>query len=97
VAYPADILDNVLRGGAQFNDLHLTDPRIDRALDQGRAAPDLAKALAAYQQAEAAAIDDSRVIPLYSAVEPYLVRNGIGLTFSEGPSPFLWETVSEQR
>jgi ABC-type oligopeptide transport system substrate-binding subunit len=97
LAYPADILDNVLRGGAQFNDLHLADPRIDRALDEGRTAPDLAKALTAYQQAEAAAIDDSRVIPLYSGAEPYLVRNGISLTFTDGPSPFLWESVSEQR
>src|SRR5207248_1067429 len=70
VPYPSDILETVLRANGQFNNLRLFDPEIERALDQGRAAASWDAALSAYRQAEAVAVAQNRVIPLYSGVEP---------------------------
>src|SRR5438067_8336192 len=77
VPFPSDFLENVIRGNAQFNNLRLFDPEIDRSLDQGRAALTWDGAVKAYQQAEAVALAQNRLIPLYSGVEPYLVRTGL--------------------
>ena len=76
VPYPSDILETVLRANGQFNNLRLFDPEIERALDQGRVAASWEAALSAYRQAEAVAVAQNRVIPLYSGVEPYLVKPG---------------------
>jgi ABC-type transport system substrate-binding protein len=93
VPHPADILENVLRSGGQFNNLGLSDPRVDGALDLGRTAGSFDQALAAYQQAEQIALDDARLIPLYTGVEPYLVRAGIRVSFTSGVIPYRWEDV----
>jgi ABC-type oligopeptide transport system substrate-binding subunit len=93
IPYPSDILENVLRGNSQFNNLRLSDPQIEQALDQGRDAPTLDGALKAYQQAEALALAQNWVIPLYSGVEPYLVRPGLHVPFTGGTIAYRWEDV----
>jgi ABC-type oligopeptide transport system substrate-binding subunit len=91
--YPSDVLENLLRRNAQFNDLRLSDPRVDAALDQGKAALTWEAAIKAYQQAEEIAITDNRVIPLYSGVESYLVKPGLQVPFRGGAIPYRWEEV----
>src|SRR2546421_526181 len=93
VPYPSDILENVLRANAQFNNLRLFDPEIERGLDQGRAAASWEAALAAYQQAEGVAVTQNRVIPLYSGVEPYLVKPGLHIPFIGRTIATRWEEV----
>jgi oligopeptide transport system substrate-binding protein len=91
--YASDVLDNLLASNAQFNNLHLSDPRIDAALAAATAAPAWDDAIKAYQQAEAIALADHRLIPLYSGVEPYLVRSGLNVPFSGGTIAYRWEDV----
>jgi ABC-type transport system substrate-binding protein len=93
VPFPSDILENVLRANTQFNNLRLFDPEIERALDQGRTALTWDDALKAYQQAESVALAQNRLIPLYSGVEPYLVRPGLHLPFIGGAIAYHWEDV----
>jgi oligopeptide transport system substrate-binding protein len=93
VPYPADILENVLRANAQFNNLRLFDPGIEQALDQGKAATSWEGAIAAYQRAEGLALQQNRLIPLYSGVEPYLVRPGLRVAFRGGTIAYRWEDV----
>ena len=93
VPYPSDVLDTILRANSQFNNLHLYDPEIERGLDQGRAALTWDDAMKAYQQTEGLALQQNRLIPLYSGVEPYLVRPGLRVPFSGGSIPYRWENV----
>ena len=93
VPYPSDFLESVLRASSQFNNLRLFDSGLEQALDQGRAALTWDAALKAYQQAEELALAQNRLIPLYSGVEPYLVRPGLHVAFSGGTIPYRWETV----
>jgi len=93
VPYPSDILDTVLRANSQFNNLRLFDADVERALDQGRAALTWEDALKAYEQAESVALAQTRLIPLYSGTEPYLVGPGLRVPFSGGSIPYRWETV----
>jgi ABC-type oligopeptide transport system substrate-binding subunit len=93
IPFPSDILENVIRGNAQFNNLALDDPEIDRTLDQGRAAPGWDDAIKSYQQAEGVALTQNWLIPLYSGVEPYLVRPGLTVPFGGGTIPYHWEDV----
>jgi len=93
IPFPSDILENILRANSQFNNLRLFDPDIERALDQGRGAPSWDDALKAYQQAEAVALTQNRLIPLYSGVEPYLVRSGLHVPFVGGTIAYHWEDV----
>jgi len=93
IPYPSDILENVIRANSQFNNLRLFDPAIESALDQGRAATTWDDALKAYQQAEMVALSQNRLIPLYSGVEPYLVRSGLRVPFVGGAIAFHWEDV----
>jgi ABC-type oligopeptide transport system substrate-binding subunit len=71
----------------------LSDPRIDAAMAQAKAAPSWDDAIKAYQAAEAIALADQRLIPLYSGVEPYLVRSGLKVPFSGGAIAYRWEDV----
>lgn len=91
--YPSDVLESLLRTGGQFNNLGLSDPQADAALDQGKAATTVDAAMRAYQQAEAVVINDNRLIPLYSGVEPYLVQRGIMVPFTGGVIAYHWEDV----
>jgi oligopeptide transport system substrate-binding protein len=91
--YPSDVLDNLLASNAQFNNLRLSDPRIDAALGQARAAPSWDEAIKGYQRAEEIALADHRLIPLYSGVESYLVKPGLRVPFSGGTIAFHWEDV----
>jgi ABC-type oligopeptide transport system substrate-binding subunit len=91
--YASDVLDNLLASNAQFNNLHLSDPRIDGALGQAKAATNWDDAIRAYQSAEEIALADHRLIPLYSGVEPYLVKPGLQVPFSGGTIAFRWEDV----
>jgi len=91
--YASDVLDNLLGFNSQFNNLHLTDSRIEIALAQAKAAPNWDDAIKAYQGAEAIALADHWVIPLYSGVEPYLVRSGLKVPFSGGTLAYRWEDV----
>jgi ABC-type oligopeptide transport system substrate-binding subunit len=93
IPFPSDILENILRANSQFNNLRVFDPEIERALDQGRAATSWDDALKAYQQAEATALSQNRLIPLYSGVEPYLVRSGLHVPFVGGTIAYHWEDV----
>jgi ABC-type oligopeptide transport system substrate-binding subunit len=93
IPYPADFLENVIRGGSQFNNLALNDLDIERALNQGRTALTWDDAIKAYQQAEAVALSQGWVIPLYHGVEPYLVRAGLKVPFTGGTIPYRWEDV----
>jgi oligopeptide transport system substrate-binding protein len=93
VPFPADILENVLRANSQFNNLRLFDGDIEAALDQGRVAPSWDDALKAYQRAEMVALSQNRLIPLYSGVEPYLVRSGLHVPFVGGTIAYRWEDV----
>ena len=93
IPYPSDVLENILRANAQFDNLRLFDPQIEGALDQGRAALTWEDALKGYQQAEATALAQNRLIPLYSGVEPYLVRSGLRVPFAGGTIPYHWEDV----
>jgi len=93
VPFPSDILENILRANSQFNNLRVFDSEIERALDQGRAATSWNDALKAYQQAEAIALNQNRLIPLYSGVEPYLVRSGLHVPFVGGTIAYHWEDV----
>jgi len=91
--YPSDVLDNLLASSAQFNNLHLSDARIDAALAGAKAAPNWDDAVKGYQSAEEIALADHRLIPLYSGVEPYLVKRGLQVPFSGGTIAFRWEDV----
>jgi ABC-type oligopeptide transport system substrate-binding subunit len=91
--YPSDVVDNLLVSNAQFNNLRLSDPRLDAAAAKARAAPNWDDAVKGYQGAEEIALSDHRLIPLYSGVEPYLVKRGIQVPFSGGPIAFRWEDV----
>jgi ABC-type oligopeptide transport system substrate-binding subunit len=91
--YASDVLENLLASNAQFNNLHLSDPRIDAALAAAKAAPNWDDAIKGYQQAEEIALTDHRLIPLYSGVEPYLVRPGLKVPFSGGTIAYRWEDV----
>jgi oligopeptide transport system substrate-binding protein len=91
--YASDVLDNLLASNAQFNNLHLSDPRIDGALGQAKAATNWDDAIGAYQSAEEIALADHRLIPLYSGVEPYLVKPGLQVPFTGGTIAFRWEDV----
>jgi len=93
VPHPADVLENVLRGGAQFNDLQLADPRVDAALDEARATVTFDEAMKAYRRAEEIVLSEARLIPLYSGVEPFLVRAGLRVAFTGGVIPYRWEEV----
>jgi oligopeptide transport system substrate-binding protein len=93
IPFPSDFLENVIRANSQFNNLRLFDPDIERLLNQGRAAPTWDDALTAYQQAEAIAISQNWVIPLYHGVEPYLVRPGLHVPFVGGTITYRWEDV----
>ncbi len=91
--FPSDVLDNLLASNAQFNNLRLSDPRIDGYLAAAKAQPNWDDAIKTYQQAEAVALADYRLIPLYSGVEPYLVRSGLKVPFSGGTIAYRWEDV----
>jgi len=39
------------------------------------------------------ALSQNRLIPLYSGVEPYLVRSGLRVPFVGGAIAFHWEDV----
>jgi len=91
--YPSDVLENLLRSNAQFNNIAISDPQVDMALDQGKGAVTFDSALKAYQQAEAIALNENRLIPLYSGVEPYLVRPGVTVPFVGGGIAYRWEDV----
>jgi ABC-type transport system substrate-binding protein len=93
VPHPSDFLENVLRSSSPFNNLRLFDMDTEHALDQGRAALTWDDAIKAYQQAEGLALAQNRLIPLYSGVEPYLVRPGLRVPFSGGTIAYRWETV----
>jgi ABC-type oligopeptide transport system substrate-binding subunit len=93
IPYPSDMLENILRANAQFNNLRLMDPAIEQALDQGRQAVSWDSALAAYQRAIALALQQNRLIPIYTGVEPYLVRPGLRIEFSGGAIAYRWENV----
>jgi len=93
VPHPADVLENVLRRNAQFNNLQLDDPRIEADLTQGLTAPTFEEGIRGYQAADALAVDDVDVIPLYSGVEPYLVRPGLRVSFMGTVIPYRWEEV----
>jgi ABC-type transport system substrate-binding protein len=93
VPYPSDFLENVLRASSQFNNLRLFDNGVEQALDEGRAALTWDDALKAYQQAEGLALAQNRLIPLYTGIEPYLVRPGLHVPFSGGTIAFRWENV----
>jgi oligopeptide transport system substrate-binding protein len=93
VPYPSDFLENVIRANSQFNNLRLFDPEVERALDQGRAALTWEEALKAYQLAEGQVLAQNRLIPLYSGIEPYLVRPGLRVPFSGGTIAYRWENV----
>jgi ABC-type oligopeptide transport system substrate-binding subunit len=93
VPYPSDMLENILRANAQFNNLRLMDPAIEQALDQGRQAVSWDSAIAAYQRAVALALQQNRLIPIYTGVEPYLVRPGLRIGFSGGAIAYRWENV----
>src|SRR3989475_1239290 len=91
--YPSDVLDNLLASNAQFNNLRLTDSQVDGDLAAAKAATTWDGAIKAYQQAEEIVIADHRLIPLYSGVEPYLVRSGVKVPFSGGSIAYRWEDV----
>ncbi|HSO94185.1 MAG TPA: hypothetical protein VLS53_06940, partial [Candidatus Dormibacteraeota bacterium] len=91
--YPSDVLENLLRTNAQFNNVAISDPQVDAALEQGKGALTFDGALKAYQQAESIALSENRLIPLYSGVEPYLVRPGITVPFIGGSVAYHWEDV----
>ena len=91
--FPSDVLENLLRTNAQFNNLRLSDPQVDAALDQGKKATTFDAAMKAYQQAESIAITDNRMVPLYSGAEPYLVRSGVSVPFIGGSIAYRWEDV----
>jgi ABC-type oligopeptide transport system substrate-binding subunit len=91
--YPSDVLDNLLASNAQFNNLRLTDSQVDAVLATARSATSWDAAIKAYQQAEEIVLADHRVIPLYSGVEPYLVRSGLKVPFSGGTIAYRWEDV----
>jgi oligopeptide transport system substrate-binding protein len=93
IPFPEDFLENVLRANSQFNNLRLFDPTLEHTLDQGRAALTFDDALKAYQQAEAIALGQNWVIPLYHGVEPYLVRSGLHVPFVGGTIGYRWEDV----
>jgi ABC-type oligopeptide transport system substrate-binding subunit len=93
VPYPADLFENVIRTNAQFNNLHLEDQQVDAALDQGRAALTPADAIKAYQHADELVLQATRLIPLYSGVDPFLVRSGLRVAFAGGMIPYRWEEV----
>ena len=93
IPFPSDILETILRANTQFNNLRLFDPDIERALELGRAALTWEDALKAYQQAEAVALAQNRLIPLYTGVEPYLVRSGLHVPFVGGTIAYRWEDV----
>jgi oligopeptide transport system substrate-binding protein len=93
VPYPSDFLENALRASSQFNNLRLFDMDIEHALDQGRTALTWDDAIKTYQQAEGLALSQNRLIPLYSGVEPYLVRPGLHVPFSGGTIAYRWENV----
>jgi peptide/nickel transport system substrate-binding protein len=91
VPHPADMLEHLLRSGAQFNNLHIDDQAVDAALDQGRTALTFDAAAAAYQNAEQLVVQDGRMIPLYTGVEPYLVRSGLRIPFVGSTIAYRWE------
>jgi ABC-type oligopeptide transport system substrate-binding subunit len=91
--YPSDVLDNLLAANAQFNNLHLTDPRVDADLAAAKTVTTWEVAIKAYQQAEEVVLADHRLIPLYSGVEPYLVRLGLKVPFSGGTIAYHWEDL----
>ena len=91
--YPSDVLENLLRSNAQFNNVAISDPQVDAALDQGKNALTFESAIKAYQQAESIALNENRLIPLYSGVEQYLVRPGITVPFAGGSLAYRWEDV----
>jgi oligopeptide transport system substrate-binding protein len=91
--YASDVVDNLLASNAQFNNLRLSDPRIDAAVAAAKAAPNWDDAIKGYQIAEEIAIADHRVIPLYSGIEPCLVKRGLQVPFSGGSIAFRWEDV----
>lgn len=91
--YPSDVLESLLRTKAQFNNVAISDPQVDAALDQGKAALTFDGALRAYQQAEMIALNENRLIPLYSGIEPYLVQPGIRVPFVGGGIAYRWEDV----
>ena len=91
--YPSDVLENLLRSNAQFNSVGISDPQLDAALDQGKNALTFEAAISAYQQAESIALNENRLIPLYSGVEQYLVRPGVSVPFTGGSVPYHWEDV----
>ncbi|MDQ6714281.1 MAG: ABC transporter substrate-binding protein [Candidatus Dormibacteraeota bacterium] len=91
--YASDVLDNLLASNAQFNNLRVGDPEIDAALGKARAALTWDDAIKEYQKAEEIALSDHRLIPLYSGVEPYLVRSGLKVPFSGGVIAYRWEDV----
>jgi oligopeptide transport system substrate-binding protein len=93
VPYPADILENVIRANAQFNNLRFFDAQVEKALDQGKAALTWDDAIKAYQEAEGIGLAENRVIPLYSGVEPYLVKPGLRVPFVGGTIVYRWEDV----
>jgi ABC-type oligopeptide transport system substrate-binding subunit len=96
VPHPADLLENVLRSDAQFNNLQVQDKRMVAALDEGLAAVTFDDGIRGYQTADGIAIDDVRVIPLYSGVEPYLVRSGLQVPFMGSVLPYRWEDIHQQ-
>ena len=91
--YPSDVLDNLLASNSQFNNLRLTDPQVDADLAAAKAVTVWEAAIRAYQQAEEVVLADHRLIPLYSGVEPYLVRPGLKVPFSGGTIAYRWEDV----
>ena len=93
VPHPADVLENVLRRNAQFNNLQLQDAQIEMALDQGLRAPTFDEGISGYQTADGLAVEQVRVIPLYSGVEPYLVRSGLQVPFMGSVLPYRWEDI----
>jgi ABC-type oligopeptide transport system substrate-binding subunit len=96
IPHPADVLENVLRRNAQFNNLQLQDAQIESALDQGLNATTFDAGISAYQMADKLAVDQAFVIPLYFGVEPYLVRSGLLVPFAGSVMPYRWEDIHQQ-
>ena len=89
--YPSDVLENLVRSNGQFNNVAISDPQVDAALAQAKGALTFDGAIKAYQQAESIALNENRLIPLYSGIEPYLVLKDIwGLPDREVERIALW-------
>jgi peptide/nickel transport system substrate-binding protein len=83
---PQAYLDQLFKGGADYNEAHYSNPALDKLIDQARAETDQTKRAAIMSQIQKLLIDDGpSYIPYFQPVFYAAAKNVSGINISPDP------------